>query len=436
LELDYADHPDDPFILFNLGWTHLTMGNAPKTLGFLRQSPERSNPGDSIVRKIYALLAQTHLRLGQPGEALAACRAGRARYPQDDELLMMQGRLLEGTGNLAGAEACYRQLVNGPLFPVREDNYPRINTKRHEERKENNHGGHGHHGESCQALPLTTHDSPLTPPTAHDSPLTPQFSPAQFLSVEEGLRGYKGRFHLAMACRRQGKDKQAEEQLQALLAERPEFAPAWLELARLYFSQARWPELDQVLERLLGKDSDPRTITNEHEKVVSGQCRSRIEDGESKESPLVVPALAGKQYRLKAELQTASDSRSSILDSRSSAEAGVLKARGLLARKEFDPARQILEEIICHNPQWPYPRVILSYVFLQQEDLAAAERVLRDLLVLDPTQLEAWLNLAKLLRSQGRIPEALAACRSASVHCPHDLDLPGCTAPCSMKPET
>jgi Tfp pilus assembly protein PilF len=95
-----------------------------------------------------------------------------------------------------------------------------------------------------------------------------------------------------------------------------------------------------------------------------------------------------------------------------------------LARNEFGPARQILEEIICHNPQWPYPRVILSYVFLQQEDLAAAERVLRDLLILDPTQLEAWMNLAKLLRSQRRIPEALVACRSGTVHCPNDLDLP------------
>jgi tetratricopeptide (TPR) repeat protein len=95
-----------------------------------------------------------------------------------------------------------------------------------------------------------------------------------------------------------------------------------------------------------------------------------------------------------------------------------------LARKEFAPAREILEEIIAQHPHWPYPRVILSYVFLQSEDLNSAERVLRDLLVLDPTQLEAWMNLAKLLRSQGRIPEALAACRSARVHCPSDLDLP------------
>jgi tetratricopeptide (TPR) repeat protein len=391
LELDYADHPEDPFILFNLGWTYLTMGQAAKALGFLRQSLERSNPGDSIVRKIYGLLAQAHLRLGQPGEALAACRAGRARYPQDDELLMMQGRLLEGSGNLAGAEACYRQLV-----VVSEENCPRIDTNRHEERKENNHGEHGQHGETNQGLP----------PTTHDSPLTPHFLPAQFLSVEEGLRGYKARFHLAMAYQRQGKDKEAEEQLQAVVAERPEFAPAWLELARLYFSQTRWPELDEVVDRLLLRD------------------RPRIEDGESKESPLVVPALAGKQDRLKAELQTASDSRSSILDSRSSVEAGVLKARGLLARKEFSPARQILEEIIAHNPQWPYPRVILSYVFLQQEDLAGAERVLRDLLVLDPAQVEAWMNLAKLLRSQRRIPEALVASRSGTVHCPNDLDLP------------
>ncbi len=423
LELDYADNPNDPFILFNLGWTYLTMGDAPRALGFLRQSLERSNPGDSIVRKIYALLAQAHLHLGQPAEALAACRAGRARYPQDEELLMMQARLLESSGNLAGAEACYRQLVHGP-WPVvsRKDNDPRMETNGHEEVAPAVRGSpdpaHGPESEAeLRAEPFPSgaweRGADALPLTTDDSPLTPHFLPAQFLSVEEGLRGYKARFQLASVYLRQGRDKEAEEQFRAVQAERPEFAPASLELARLYLAQQRWPEFDQVIDRLLAKDRNPRIDTNEHEERKENNHGEHGEHGENGQG---LP-LTTHGSRLTPPLIT---HYSSLI----TAEARVLKARGLLARKEFGPARQILEETIAQNPQWPYPRVILSYVFLQSEDLNSAERVLRDLLVLDPTQVEAWMNLAKLLRSQGRIPEALAACRSARVHCPSDLDLP------------
>src|SRR5205814_5606554 len=66
LRLEQAERPDDPFTLFNLGWAQAELGRPAEALPCLRRSLERSQPGDSIARKLYALLAQGHRRPGQP----------------------------------------------------------------------------------------------------------------------------------------------------------------------------------------------------------------------------------------------------------------------------------------------------------------------------------------------------------------------------------
>src|SRR5205807_5119187 len=62
-------------------------------------------------RKLYTLIASGYRRLGRPGEAMAACRAGRARCPDDAELLHFETSLRHEAGDWAGAEACLRQLA-------------------------------------------------------------------------------------------------------------------------------------------------------------------------------------------------------------------------------------------------------------------------------------------------------------------------------------
>jgi hypothetical protein len=44
-----------------------------------------------IRRTAYALLVEAHCRLRQPREALSVCVEGRARYPDDSELLLAEG---------------------------------------------------------------------------------------------------------------------------------------------------------------------------------------------------------------------------------------------------------------------------------------------------------------------------------------------------------
>jgi GT2 family glycosyltransferase/predicted Zn-dependent protease len=189
LRLEVAEQPDDPFTLFNLGQVSQELGRADEALPLLRRSLELSHPNDSIVRKLYALIVQCQRQLGQPAEALAACQAGRAHYPDDVELLFVEGVLRRELGDRAGAEACLLRLLQ-------------------------------------------------TPPGNH------------FASVDMGLLGYKTRHNLAVIYHEQRQAALAEAQWRQAVAERPDFLPSWQGLAELYRQQQRWPELEVALGHL------------------------------------------------------------------------------------------------------------------------------------------------------------------------------------------
>jgi glycosyltransferase involved in cell wall biosynthesis/predicted Zn-dependent protease len=195
LRLELAERPNDPFVLYNLGAVALTQGQTEEALRFLRRSLEHSQPGDTLVRKLYALLARGHQQLGQQDEALTVCRGGLARYPDDAELLFWESVLLEERGDLAGAEACLLKVLRAPA---------------------------GEH---------------LT-------------------GVDAGLQGFRARHNLASLYRRQGRLPEAVAQWRAAVAECPGFPPAWQNLAELALEQGRWAELDEAAACL---QDDPQT---------------------------------------------------------------------------------------------------------------------------------------------------------------------------------
>jgi tetratricopeptide (TPR) repeat protein len=203
LLLEQAEQPDDPFTLFNLGWAHAELGRPAEALPHLLRSLERSQPGDSIVRKLYALVAGCHRRLGRPAEALAACRLGRVHYPDDEELLLLQGSLHAEQGDAAGAEACWRRLPDG-----------------------------------------------AGPGAAPAGAGLPPLGDGAFRSVPEGLRGRLARHCLAGLCRAQGRDAEAEAHWRAALDDDPSFLPAVVGLAELFLARGRWDDLEQAADRL------------------------------------------------------------------------------------------------------------------------------------------------------------------------------------------
>jgi glycosyltransferase involved in cell wall biosynthesis len=192
LRLEESEQPDEAFTLFNLGSVTQELGNHAEALGYLRRSLARSHPNDSIVRKLYALIASCHRTLKQSAEAEAACEEGLRVCPGDSELLYIHALLRREHRDLPGAEASLLRLL-------------------------------------------------------HERP------PEQyFASVDPGLRGYKARHLLGVVCWEQGRPGEAHAQWHAAVAERPDFLPAWIGLGEwaLHFSHDTVEEVARALEGL------------------------------------------------------------------------------------------------------------------------------------------------------------------------------------------
>jgi tetratricopeptide (TPR) repeat protein len=160
----------------------------------------------------------------------------------------------------------------------------------------------------------------------------------QLTTGDTGRQGYKARHLLAQVYRGQGRVAEAEAQWRSIIEKHPRFLPARHELGGLYLTQGQWRELEEVAASL--------TPANE-------------------------------------------------------LEAALLLARAHLARREFSPARALLEKAIGLAPEAVWPRLLLSRVILQEgRDMAAAEEALRAVLALDPNQKEARNNLEVRLGQQ------------------------------------
>jgi tetratricopeptide (TPR) repeat protein len=111
LYLDRSDRPDDPLTLFNLGLTHVQLGHFAEAIPFLQDSLHVAQLDDPIVPAIYINLIHIQGRLGRLSEASATCLEGRKRYPDDPQLLFLDGQLHQAHGDSSRAEACWRELV-------------------------------------------------------------------------------------------------------------------------------------------------------------------------------------------------------------------------------------------------------------------------------------------------------------------------------------
>jgi tetratricopeptide (TPR) repeat protein len=196
LELDVAENPTDLSMVFHLGWTLYLLGRPADAIAPLQRSLALCPPGQTILRKNYALLVRSLRQLWRQQEAFNICAAGRAIYPNDPELLFHEGQLRREGGDLAGAEQLLLKLLREPL-------------------------------ESFVACGL-----------------------------DLGLKTYKGRCALAEVYRDQGRVADAEREWRTALAEQPNFTPAWLCLGDMWLQHGRWQDVDQLVRQLC---ADPKT---------------------------------------------------------------------------------------------------------------------------------------------------------------------------------
>jgi tetratricopeptide (TPR) repeat protein len=280
LEMERADQPHDPFTLFNLGTSYCELGRQDEALPLLEECLARSHPGDSIVRKLYALMANCHLHRGRIDEALRVVLAGQGVCHDDEELLFLEGIIRTDKGDLQGAKIALVRLLG-------------VGQRQH------------------------------------------------FASVADGLRGYRARHQLAVVCCRLGETAEAEQFWQAALSERPSYLPARIGLGELYLSQHRWSELEEQAASL--------------EKAPQGEP-----------------------------------------------DALLLRGKMRMARREFAAARALLEEGLKRWPECLPLLVTFSHVLLREDrDHASAERLLLQILNLDPGHVQARQNLDVLRRLHG-----------------------------------
>jgi GT2 family glycosyltransferase/tetratricopeptide (TPR) repeat protein len=184
LRLDEKDHPDDPFIFFNLGSVLRELRQSADALPYLKRSLKSSHPEDSIVRKLYSMIAQCERELESVDKALATCAEGRAIYPHDAELLYVESLLFSDKGDKRAAEDRLKKLISG---------------------RESEH----------------------------------------LSSAAVGLRGHKARHNLAMIYLEDKRYSEAESQWRAALLDEPAFYPAHVGLGEALLQRRAWARLEE-----------------------------------------------------------------------------------------------------------------------------------------------------------------------------------------------
>jgi len=187
LELERQDHPDDPWVLLQLGRLELET-RFERAESSLTAALARLGPRDPLCRQVLGLLARGYRRAGRPDRASAVLEAGLAAFPNDTALRVEEGALQFELGRFDEAEAAFSALLARPADP----------------------------------------DEFLGP-------------------VDPSWRGWQARHNLAVLEFRRGRPDAAEAYWRSALAERPDAAQLWLGLAELHLSRARWDDLETAL---------------------------------------------------------------------------------------------------------------------------------------------------------------------------------------------
>jgi len=98
-------------VLFNLGSIAVERQDWSTALSDLQRSLRGSAPTDSIVRKLFALIARCHQMLGDLPASLNACSEGLRLDPDAAELHFRKAVLHRKAGQPAEAEACWRRIL-------------------------------------------------------------------------------------------------------------------------------------------------------------------------------------------------------------------------------------------------------------------------------------------------------------------------------------
>jgi len=187
LNLDLIDHPEDPYLLFNLANTLFDEGKWQDAFRFASRCLELA-PGDgAFVPKLFVLLVRTCRSLGRDDEAMEFCRTGMERFPNERELWFEEGVGLMARGDMDAAKRSFESVV----------------------RLRNTRSVTG---------------------------FNPELQ-------------YHARHNLAFIHSVQGNVHEAEHHWRRILDELPHFGPAWLGLIEIFLGQKQQDKMDHLFRR-------------------------------------------------------------------------------------------------------------------------------------------------------------------------------------------
>jgi tetratricopeptide (TPR) repeat protein len=187
LELELAERPEHPFVLFNLGMTYADMEQPEKASEYLKKCLTVSGPDESHVRKAYALLVGCLTLLERDEEARRVLGRALELFPKDVELMFRLGILEQRANNPLAALEAYRGALESP-----QERY--------------------------------------------------------FSSRDSGIMGHKARHNMAGIYRELGKLDHAELQWRLALNEQPAYRDGWRGLVESLLDQQRLVTLEVEIE--------------------------------------------------------------------------------------------------------------------------------------------------------------------------------------------
>lgn len=190
LYLELQQQPDHPFTLYNLGMTYADQGDCAQAIQFLQRSIACAGPGETHLRKAYALLVYSYGQVGASDAAWETCQRGLQFFPEDVELRFRQAILLHDAGRLQEAAQVYQGILDQPR-------------KRH------------------------------------------------FTSVDPGIGGFKTRQNLALVFADMGEWAKAEEQWRIVTQDTPRHRSGWRGLGDTLLRLGKHQETLALAERLL-----------------------------------------------------------------------------------------------------------------------------------------------------------------------------------------
>lgn len=344
LHLEQQERPDHPFLLFNLGMTYADAQIYDKAIDALRRCLDRSESGESHVRKAYALLIGALASVGKHDEAWAACTAGLKLFPSDKELRFRSAMLHHHFGRHAEAERDYLSV------------------------------------------------------------LEPE-SDRHFTSVDTGIGGIKARHNLALVYEDAGLFEQAEFQWRKIVSEDPSYGLGWRGLGRVLL-QSREPEhVEAEYRRMIESGAASRReglMLRAQLKARQGAIAAARQDLET-----VTQEMPGSldPLRLRCELLfkygSAADAERSLqeLVTRDPTDGAAHHNLGLVyvRQNQYATGVRCFQESLRLRPESAMTALELGRTFLAMRDGEQATVALTNTIRLDPT-LDCSAEMASLDR--------------------------------------